>query len=86
MQADVSEVSLKNQLQKINEKLLNQKYATLFLSWMPFISLVNFNSNWYLMQDHVASMKEPGASAKLLHNILTSWMYARTTDTQRLNP
>ena len=30
---------------KSNEKLVNQKYATLFLSWMPFMHVIKNNLN-----------------------------------------
>jgi hypothetical protein len=40
--ADVSGVSLKISC-KSSQKLVNQKYATLFLSWMPFNSFYHYD-------------------------------------------
>ena len=54
--ADVSGVLAWKLAAKSNEKLVNQRYATLYLSWMPFtyyfslnksfvLQMTNFNSN-----------------------------------------
>ena len=64
---------------KSNEKLVNQTYATLFLFWMPFNTLVAFNVSWSFME-----MCSYASATFYILSVTSSDFHERFTNSQEL--